>query len=450
MTRRIHVLGLLVLGGLMPLAAAGCNRAAPAADGAANKALEPAATLERVVAGKPSRKTISLSTSQPGQVEAFEETPLFAKLAGFVDKVLVDIGDPVAKGQPLVEIAIPEMQDDLEQKRALVAQAEAEVAQAEVFVEGAKAAVDTAGARVAHAEAGVMRAKGEHERWRAEHSRIKELAADRAVTQKLVDEMLNQLQGSEGAYQETLAAVQSSRALLKEAQVNVRKAEADLGAAAARLRVAKANLAHATTLLGYTAIKAPYDGAVTRRAVATGDYVGPATGGAGPARPILVVCRTDIVRVFVDVPELEAEWVTDGDKAVVRVQALGGKSFDAKVTRNSWSLDPTNRSLRTEIDIPNPAGALRPGMFATATILLEERPNALTLPAAAVVREGSDYFCCVIEGGKVQRREIKIGLRSGADVEVLAGLAPEQTVALAQAASLKPGQPVEVAAPEKK
>ena len=314
---------------------------------------------------------------------------MFAKLAGYVEKVFVDIGDKVVKGQTLVKISIPEMQDDLEQKRALVAQAEAELKQAEVAVEGAKAAAKTAELHIAQADAGVIRAQGEQERWSSEHGRMKELAASRSVPQKVVDETSNQSKGAEGDLPRGTCQCSIGASPVEEARVNVQKAEADLGAAAAHLRVAKANLAHSTTLLEYTAIKAPYDGVVNRRLVVTGNFVSPATNSAADAQPILVVCRTDIVRVFVDVPELEAEWVNEGDEAVVRVQALGEKAFDAKVTRNSWSVDPTNRSLRTEIDVPNPQGILRPGMYATATILLEQRKDVLTIPVTAIVREGA-------------------------------------------------------------
>lgn len=444
---RLSIACLLCSQALLLCVSAGCNQAAPAAPveqtGSATNS-----GAQRVVAGKPERKTIRLSTTQPGQIQAFEETPLFAKLSGYVEKVLVDIGDKVTEGQTLVTIDIPEMHDELEHKRALVAQAEAELEQAEVAVAGAKAAIKTAEARVAQANAGVIAAKGMHERWDAEHDRVKQLAENQSLNQRVVDETRNQLKGVEGAYQEALANVGSSQALLAESHVYVRKTEADLDAAAVRLRVAKAEAARATTLLDYTTIKAPYAGVVTRRLVVTGDYVAPAN--ATSAKPILVVCRTDVVRIFVDVPELEAAWVDDGDQATVSVQALPGKPFEAQVTRNSWSLDPTNRSLRTEIDVANPQAILRPGMFATATILLEQRPDVLSLPTAALVREGQDALCCTVQGGKIKRQKLELGLRSGADVEILGGLAEGQTVVLARAELLKPGQAVEVIVPEKK
>jgi HlyD family secretion protein len=401
------------------------------------------AALQRVVAAKPVRKTLTLSTRQPGRIEAFEQTPLFAKIAGYVDNVLVDIGDAVRKNQTLVTLAIPELVDELEQKEALVAQAEAEVEQSKSAVEAAIAAAETAESRIAEAQAGIARTEAQHERWKSEHARIQDLAAKGSVTKKLVEETLNQLRSAEAANREAVAKAQSSRAAHYEAQANVGKARADRGAAEARLRVAKAELARAKTMLAYTEIKAPYDGMVTRREVDTGHYVHPA--GADDTSPLLVVARTDKVRIFIEVPEMEAPYVDAGDPAQVKVQALPASQFDAAVVRTSWSLLEINRSLRAEVDVPNPHGLLRPGMYATVTIRLDERPDALTLPATAVVRDGNATYCMCIESGKIDKRPIELGLRSGSEVEVISGINEDSAVVLKEPEKLRPGQPVLVA-----
>jgi RND family efflux transporter MFP subunit len=305
----------------------------------------------------------------------------------------------------------------------------------------------SAEAKVAQAEAGIARSEGEYRRWQAEYERIKALAAARSVTEKLADETLNQFRSAEAAKKETASAVRSAQASVAEAKADVDKAAADRAAAAARLEVAKSNLARTVTLLEYTQIKAPFDGVVTRRNVDTGHFVAP----PGPAaQPLLVVSRTDIVRIFVDIPELEAEWVGTGDAAVVHVQALGGRTFDAKVSRTAWSLDASNRSLRTEVDVPNADGVLRPGMFATVTITLERRPDVLTIPAAAVVREGTDAFCYIVDQGKLEKKSLQLGLRSGAEVEVRSGIDAEQSLVPAPTAALEPGQAVEAVGAEKK
>jgi len=438
MNERMYALALILTALGVTTLASGCgHQAAPAAP------QTPPST--QVTAGKPERKTISLSTTQPGQIEAFEQTPLFAKIAGYVEELFVDIGDPVKKDQVLVRLSVPELHDDLRQKEALVAQAEAEVQQAQSTIAACKAAAETAQSKIVEAEAGIARSNAELERWKSEHARIQELAGKGAVTKKLEDETLNELRAAEASTQEAAAKVQSTRTGMYEAQANVGKAEADKGAAEARLQVAKADLARAKTMLGYTEIKAPYDGTVTRRMVDTGHYVYPANGATN--QPLMVVARTDVVRIFVDVPELEAARVDSGDPAVVHVQALEEKKFEAQVVRTSWTLLESNHSLRAEIDVPNPAGLLRPGMYATVTIRLEESADAITVPVSAVVREGSDAYCICVDSGKIERRPVQLGLRSGGDIQVLSGLDADQLVVLKQPNSLRQGQAVQVAPP---
>jgi RND family efflux transporter MFP subunit len=408
---------------------------------------QPAALSLAVTTAKPERKTVTLSTTQPGQIEAFEQTPLFAKVAGYVEELMVDIGDRVKKDQVLLRISVPELLDELHQKEALVAQAKAEVKQAESAIEAAKAAADTAQSRIAEAEAGIGRAQADVERWQSEHARIKELAAKGSVTKKLAEETLNELRSAEASTREATAKAQSARTGSYESQANVGKAQADQVAAEARLQVAQAGLERANTMVAYTKIRAPYDGTVTRRMVDTGHYVYPASGAAN--KPLLVLARIDVVRIYVDVPELEASHVDAGDRATVRVQAVETKQFDAQVTRTGWTLLESNHSLRAEIDVPNPDGLLRPGMYATVTIRLDERPDVITLPVSAIVREGGNAFCWCVDSARIDRRQIQLGLRSGAEIEVISGLDGNEVVVVKQPEALRQGQMVQVASPAK-
>jgi HlyD family secretion protein len=388
------------------------------------------------------RKTLTLNTTQPARIEAFEETPLYAKLAAFVKEVHVDIGDHVTSGQTLVTLRIPELVDDVNQKDAMLAQAAAEVEQATSNVEAVEAAAETAKAKIAEAQAGITRATGEYERWKAEYARIKKLAESGSVTEKVADETLNQFRAAEAAREEAVAAVQSAEAAAREAQANIGKAKADRVAAEARLQVATSDLARAKTMLGYAEIKAPFDGVVTQRSIDTGHFVQPAGGAA--AKPLLTVARLDKVRVFIDVPEMDAALVDVGDEATLLVQALSGKQLKAPVARTSWSLDPTNRSLRAEIDVGNEASSLRPGMYALGTIQLDRRENALVLPVTSIVRVSTETYCCCVQSGKIDRRKIELGLRSGPEVEVLSGVDEESVVVLAKAEFLQQGQSVDV------
>jgi len=436
----LHFVALCSAGLL--LSNSGCGRRA------SDKPVSASATetaVDRVTADKPVRKTLRLTTTQPGRIEAFEQAPLYPKLAGYAQEVLVDIGDSVEKDQLLIKLSIPEMLDEVKQMEALVAQADAQTRQAEAAVKSAEAAAGMAEAKVSQSEAGIGRAAAEYERWQSEHARLVELADKGSVTQKLVDETRNQLRAADAARQEAAASVKSAEAALRAAVADIDKSRADLIAAGAQQHVVAANSARAKTMLAYTEIKAPFKGTVTQRNVDTGHYVHPTTGGSG--EPLLVIVQMDKVRVFVDVPEMEAPLVDAGakpDKAVVRVQSLGGKTIDGTVTRTSQWLDQANRSLRAEVDLLNSNSMLRPGMYAKVEILLDERTDVLTLPVTAIVREGSATYCCCVESGKIERRPIELGLRSGSEVEILTGIDADQVVVLARADSLKQGQSVEV------
>ena len=415
---------------------AGCNHEAPRPS--------VVVSVPEVTAAKPERRTLALSTTQPGRIEAFERTPLFAKVAGYVEEVRVDIGDAVAKGDVLVRISVPELIDELHEKEALVAQAEAEVKQAESAITASRAAAETVQARIAEVDAGLIRANADVERWKSEHDRIRELAAKGSITRKLEEETLNALRAAEAAVQEAVARGRSARTGFHEAQAKIGAAEADKGAAEARHKVAIAAVDRIKTMLGYTEIKAPYAGTVTRRTVDTGHFVQPTSGAQ--AAPLMEVARTDIVRIFVDVPELEAAQVDVGDPAEVRVQAADGPAIRAAVTRTSGALVESNHSLRVEIDVPNAEGRLRSGMYATVTIQLAERPEGIVIPVTAVVRDAAATLCCVVRDGKVERRPVELGLRSGPFIEVRTGLDENTPIIVKQPELFRDGQDVRIAA----
>jgi multidrug efflux pump subunit AcrA (membrane-fusion protein) len=121
--------------------------------------------------------------------------------------------------------------------------------------------------------------------------------------------------------------------------------------------------------------------------------------------------------VFVNVPGADAAWVRDGDPVSLRLQGAGGELVQRKVTRNARSLNPEARTLRTEIDLPNPNGSLLPGMYVQATITVVHA-NVWSLPAAAVVTEGDQTFCFRVEGGKAVRTPLQLGMRGSGLVEV--------------------------------
>lgn len=420
----------------LPLLAWGCRPAPPPGP--------PIVSITEVRVAKPERRSLLLTTTQPGRIEAFERTPLFAKVAGYVGEVRVDIGDAVAKDEVLVRIAVPELIDELHEKEAIVVQADAEVRLAESQITASRAAAETARARIAEADAGLLRARADVARWKSEYERIGELASKGAITRKLEEETLNALRSAEASLEEMNARVRSARTGFHEAEAQIGTADADKAAAAARHQVAVAGVDRIKTMLGYTEIKAPYAGTIVRRAVDTGHFV-PSAGGPHDV-PLVEVARTDTLRVFVDVPEMEATQVDPGDPVEIRVQAADVAVIDAVVTRTSAALEEANHALRVEVDVPNPEGRLRPGMYATVVIRLAERPDGIVIPATAVVRDGTTTLCCVVRDGTIERRPVTLGLRSGGFIEVLEGLDESLPIVVKQPGTLRDGQEVRVAA----
>jgi multidrug efflux pump subunit AcrA (membrane-fusion protein) len=184
--------------------------------------------------------------------------------------------------------------------------------------------------------------------------------------------------------------------------------------------------------------------------VDTGHFVQPA--GAGKTDALFTVVRTDVVRVPVDVPEFDAALVTKGAKAKVTVPALKGAEFSGEVKRTSEALDPGSKTLRVEIDLPNPDRRLRPGQYVYARITAE-MPPAWVLPANAVVKQADQTVCFIYRDGKAVRLPIQPGRTDGTRTEVFkrqrAGTWEDWTgqedVLSGPAATLADGQAVEIA-----
>jgi RND family efflux transporter MFP subunit len=422
--------------GLTTIIAPGCDH--PTGEQAARAEAAGGPAVVRVAVVKPTRGTIRRTSEQPGQIEAAETTPIYAKLGGYVESVAVDIGDAVKKGQVLAELRVPETEADLKQKRAAVKQAEAERKQSESAIEVAQAGVESAQAKVQEIQAGIKRSEADVDRWQAEFARVEQLARERALTGSLVDETRSKLQAAEAGRDEVKAKVRSAEASLIEAKAFLDKARSDLEAAVSHIDVARFEAERAEAMEGYARITSPYDGIVVKRGVDTGHLTTP---GASD-EPLFVVARSDVVTITVGVPEIEAPFVNPGDQARVRLQALEGRDFEGKVTRTAWALDSATRTLRTEIDLPNADGLLRPGLYAYATIIVEEHKDVLTVPATAVVSDAGKSFCVAVEDGRAKRKEAKLGLTDGKRTEVVSGIGPDELVVEVNAASLTDGEAV--------
>jgi RND family efflux transporter MFP subunit len=369
----------------------------------------------RVKTTTPVRKDFSRRIEQPGEVLADEQTPIYARISGYVDRVLHDIGQKVEKGDVLAELSVPEMDEELKQKGALVSQAKSEVILANKLLEVARSDVTSATAKVKEAESSKLRAAAELSRAESQYERFKKSTT--VIPQEVLEESRLGFESAKAAVSEVDSRIKSAEAAELGAKARREKAEADIKVAEAKQRLAEADEGRVKALVGYAKLRAPFPGMVTRRQVDTGHFLQPPSGGA-EGKPAFVVARLDPVRVFVEVPENDAVLISDGTQATITVPALKGEEFHEAVTRFAWALDAKSRTLRVEIDLKNPGWRLRPGMY-VQSVLTVERKQVLAIPQSAIVTQGDDSFCFIVVGGRAVRTPIILGLRDSDFVEVL-------------------------------
>jgi HlyD family secretion protein len=408
-TKRWAYVGITIL---VLYLSSGCDRPTTASPPVET---QPAAATPAVHTVNPERKTVHHRIDQPGfNIQAFQQSLLYPKITGYIQKWNVDIGDRVQQGDILAVLYVPEMKEDVNRKQAAVRQAAAQIEQA---------------------KATVLTAEAQRDRFKSQSERLARIGRAGVLDQESVDE--------------TRLSYESAKAALV-------KAKADVLVAQAQHEVAQADLAFARTMLDYATIRAPFDGVVTRRNINTGDLVQPAAGGM-KAQALYVVEQIDPVRVFVNVPGADAPWIKEGDPVTLELEGAGGAVIQAKVTRNARSLDPQNRTLNTEIDLPNPRGNLLPGMYVQSRITVE-RKDAWTLPESALTTEADQTICYRIEDGKAVKTPLQVGLKGGGRVEILMQQTPaslsggelewtpitgEEKIVAGDIASLTNGKPVQ-------
>ena len=290
----------------------------------------------------PQRKALKRVVEQPGTIQAYEETLLFARVPGYVrlfndkdGRIIHDIDrkirgpkyDPTGKdvvepGEVLAEIVVPELEQRTKLKEAMVRQAEADVEQAQK-------AVASAEANIATSESMVVESKALRERWESESRRFASLSKSGTIDDQSREETLNQ-------YKASAARVISTEAAVRKAKADRDKATADVRSMQARVDVAKADALEAVAMLGYAKIRAPYDGVVTFLKAKNGAFVQPA---GGQNDWLFKVARLDPVRVVIDVPEADAELVKESAEVKLTIQSLSGPSLSGTVARTSWALD---------------------------------------------------------------------------------------------------------------
>jgi RND family efflux transporter MFP subunit len=309
----------------------------------------------------------------PAGLVAAEQTLVFARASGYVRRWLVDIGDRVKKGQLLVVLETPELDQQLAQARALLQLKVAALAQAKA------------------------------------NRKFARVTARREAD--LFSKLLISAQENDQA--QTQAAVWDA---------NVKAAQADEGAQ-------RANVSQLEQLVSFGKVYAPYDGTITRRLVEVGTLV---NAGAGTtAASLFEIATIDPIEAYVDVPQPFAASVRVGSQAKVAVRSFPGRVFTGRVERTAGALDAASRTLRTEVSIPNPKGELLAGMYSDVTLDVAIEHQVIRVPSSAIIADSRGVHVAVVDAsGKVHLAAVTTGHDDGTNIDVVLGLSGgEQVIA---------------------
>jgi len=336
----------------------------------------------------------------PGQTLAWEQARVYARATGYIAERRADIGTKLKAGDLLVRIAAP----DLDQQYA----------QAQAQLELYKAQLQQAKAQVDQTKANLNLAK---------------------LTFGRSSQLVKNNYESKQSNDINAANVETQTANLAAAQAGVEVAQANIAAA-------QANVNRLKQLVEFKDVKAPFKGVVTARNTEVGDLV---TADANSGTPLFTMARDDILRVQASVPQSEAVGLTDGLEAKVLPPELAGKSFTGKVARNASSLAAASRTLLTEVDVPNPTGELRPGMFVRVVLDIPRPRPLVNIPAPSILFGADGPRVVVIDKDDVARvAKIGIARDLGTTVDVDQGLKGDETIALDPPVDIRDGRKVTI------
>jgi len=369
------------------------------------------------------KKGLERLSTQPGSIQAYESVRLYAKVAGFLKKQNVDIGDRVKAGQTLAVLDAPELETQVKRGKAVLTQARSRVVQMKARVNSVSAEHEASKAAVTQAEA-TAKSSAAWVRFRQkQHIRMKELFALKSIDERLVDESKERYEASIESELSSKAAILTTKAHVVAFAAKIESAQSDVAFAEAEVDVAEAELEKFTVQLGFATIKAPFDGVVAHRSSFPGDFIRSANEGSGH-EPILTVHRTDLMRVVVQVPDRDVPFAEPGDPAMVAIDSLGGKKIPGKISRIAKSEDPLTRLMHIEIDLPNPDGKICHGMYGKVTIVLDRSSDQLAIPSACLVGRAENGIGAVyvVRDKHARLAKVHLGIDNGVQVGIINGL----------------------------
>lgn len=354
--------------------------------------------------------TVSTSAAQTGSIanqltvagvfQPFQEIDVHGKVSGYIRHIYVDIGDRVRQGQTLAVLEVPELQ--------------AEVA-------GAQAGITQTQQNIARLGSEVAREKASYAAVHANYERLKEASDQQPglVAQQELDD--------------ALAKDQSAASQVEAAKSAVAAAQGQLG-------VSRAENLRVSSMEQYATIVAPYSGVVTMRYADTGALI-PAGTAEGLNQAVVRLAQSDVLRLRMPVPERDVPFVHEGSMVTVHVQATG-QQFPGRVVRFTRDVSNATRTMMTEVDIKNPDLTLTPGMYADVTFNLQQKDNALIIPASAVIQGDQPSVMLVDGSNRVQKRPVVLGISNGNSQEIASGLNPGDRVIIGGLSTLQPGEQV--------
>ena len=331
----------------------------------------------------------------PGAIAAFDQATIYARSTGYIAERKVDIGTRVHQGDLLVRISAPDLDQQLAQANAQL------VADAGGTVPGAGAG---AGRRILD-QFGQRHQRPAPRSWRPRGGRPSENA-------------------------------DNTRLNLASAQANLLGSQAGVKVAQANLAAQYATVQRLQQLVRFEQVTAPFDGIVTSRSVDLGDLVSADSGG----KVLFTVARDNMVRVTVDVPQSGAIGIVDGLVAKVHVPELPDRVFEGKVARSSNALATGSRTMQAEVDVENPDGVLRPGLYVTVDIGVPRTAPGVTVPAEAIMFNAQGLRVAVVRpDDTVHMQDVVIYRDFGTSVELHAGLQGGEAVVLSPPVELADG-----------
>ena len=348
------------------------------------------------------RGSLANSLTIAGQFQPYQEVDLHAKVSGYIRWIKVDIGDRVRQGEVLAELEVPELQDQLQ---------------------GAQAEVRHTQSEIERAQSEVVSAASTHAALHAAYTRLLEASKERPG---LIAEQ--ELDDAHAKDQES------------EAQIGVAKASLD--AMQQQLGVSQADSHRIQTLTNYEEIISPFNGVVTMRYADTGSLIQSGTSSNTQSMPVVRVAQSDLLRLRMPVPESDVPYIREGGDVRVKVNATG-KVFGGKIVRFARSLDSDTRTMLTEVDVPNADLSLSPGMYAESIIQLQQRSDAVFVPAQAVVQSGEHAYVLVVDDShRIEKRAVVLGIQTANRIEIANGLRVGEQVIASGQANYQPGETV--------